>query len=1082
MNLFKKIALTVFVLGMTFSQAQQSLVYAHDNATFKRAQELFKAKKYVAAQRKFQQSYDGIEEPHSEVKMNAEYYIAVCALELFNKDAEYLFIRFIEHHPQSPKVRKARYQLGQYNYRKKRYRSAIKWFELVDVNDLEEKEVPEYQFKYGYSLFRKEKFSEAQKLFHKSKAIESDYTTSAKFYFAHVSYKFNHNEVAYLEFKSLEQDSVFGPIVPYYITQILYLQNKNAELIAYGAPFSKKANTKRGPEIARLVGEGHYKLGNYDSTVTYFEKYKKALGVMDTLGYFQLGYAYFKLKEYAKALDNLNNAANNETAVGQMAMYYSGDCYLQLGNKRPARRAFRNAHINQHDFDITENSLFNYAKLSFELDIDPYHESIMALENYIDQFPNSNNVDRARKILLNVYLNTKDYPRAISALEKIKDKGPDLNYAYQKVTYYKGIQEFNHQSIGYRQNMSKDNFKKAIFFFNKSLENSEDRQINALANYWKAEALYRLEEFKAAKVQYQEFQRTPGAILIDEYKEVDYQLGYVNLRLREYGPAIKAFRDYINKHAKDETDKKIKDALLRTGDAYLILSNSLSGIAQQNELVHAVKYYKKAVTFGKRETDYGYYQLGQAYKLLNKYDLEAEAFENLIFNYPESKYIDDAKFKAGDVYFERLRKYDIAKKYFQDIVTNYTNNVPLVQQSYNKLANIAREGEKNFTLGAEMFEKSISVDPKSEYARNALRGLKQVCQFDLNDESRYLNFRENSGLPDVSKGEKDTLTFESSKSVYIKKEYSKAITKLTGYLNDFPNGMFLTDANYMLAESHYINGDKAASLPFFEKVIEAPYGEWTEEALYKSSSIYMEKEEYQKAVGRFQLLVRKTEYDVYEKDALVGLMTAYNALEDYENTAKFAQIVEGNKLVDNSNKFQARLFLGNSLFKSHKYDSAYAAYARISGQTQKVMAAEAIYQMAFIKYLKEEYSASQELTIKLLQEFSNYPFWYSKGYILLSDNLLKKDALVDAKYALKNVLEHDKDSAIIVEVNRRLEDINELERVRQQPKKQEEVIIDIGNEQNVSEQLFEIEEEEVDGPLDSLEFNVEQPADSLNKN
>ena len=90
--------------------------------------------------------------------------------------------------------------------------------------------------------------------------------------------------------------------------------------------------------------------------------------------------------------------------------------------------------------------------------------------------------------------------------------------------------------------------------------------------------------------------------------------------------------------------------------------------------------------------------------------------------------------------------------------------------------------------------------------------------------------------------------------------------------------------------------------------------------------------------------------------------------------------------------------------------------------------------------------------------------------------------MVDAKYALKNVLEHDKDSAIILEVNRRLEDINELERVRQQPKKQEEVIIDIGNEQNVSEQLFEIEEEDVDGPLDSLEFNVEQPADSLNKN
>ena len=46
---------------------------------------------------------------------------------------------------------------------------------------------------------------------------------------------------------------------------------------------------------------------------------------------------------------------------------------------------------------------------------------------------------------------------------------------------------------------------------------------------------------------------------------------------------------------------------------------------------------------GRGKRDYGYFQLGQAYKLLNEYELEAEAFENLIFDFPESKYIDDAK-------------------------------------------------------------------------------------------------------------------------------------------------------------------------------------------------------------------------------------------------------------------------------------------------------------------------------------------------------------------------------------------------------------------------------------------------------
>ena len=475
MKLIKIITFTVFLFTIELSNAQQSLVYAHDNHEFKRAKELFTAKKYVAAQREFKQICSKIEDPHSEVKMNAEYFIALCAMELFNQDGEPLFVKFIDDYPQSPKVRDARFLLGQYNYRKKRWSATIKWFEQVDENDLRLSEVPEYQFKYGYALFRKKEFSDAQKLFHKSKSTQSDYQKSSQFYFAHLSYKFNFNEAAYKEFKKLEEDSVFGAIVPYYITQILYLQNKNEELVAYGAPFLKKSNTKRAPEIARLVGEGFYKLANYDSTIFFFEKFKEKVTKMDTMAYFQLGYSYYKNGNYKESLKNLNKSSDDETKLGQLSMYYAGDCYINLKNKQAARRAFRNAHKNHHDFDITENALFNYAKLSFELDIDPYHESIVALENYIFQYPKSLNVDRARKILLSVYLNTKDYPRAISALEKITNKGPDLNYAYQKVTYYKGIQEFNNQKIGFVNIGELDNFRKAIFYFNKSLQKARRR-------------------------------------------------------------------------------------------------------------------------------------------------------------------------------------------------------------------------------------------------------------------------------------------------------------------------------------------------------------------------------------------------------------------------------------------------------------------------------------------------------------------------------------------------------------------------------------------------------------------------------
>ena len=96
MKLMRNILFAMFVFGAFFAGAQRSLVYSHENSDFKRAKQLFDQKKYVLAQRKFKVVFNRIDEPHSEVKMNAEYYVALCALELFNKDAEYLFIKFMK--------------------------------------------------------------------------------------------------------------------------------------------------------------------------------------------------------------------------------------------------------------------------------------------------------------------------------------------------------------------------------------------------------------------------------------------------------------------------------------------------------------------------------------------------------------------------------------------------------------------------------------------------------------------------------------------------------------------------------------------------------------------------------------------------------------------------------------------------------------------------------------------------------------------------------------------------------------------------------------------------------------------------
>ena len=93
--------------------------------------------------------------------------------------------------------------------------------------------------------------------------------------------------------------------------------------------------------------------------------------------------------------------------------------------------------------------------------------------------------------------------------------------------------------------------------------------------------------------------------------------------------------------------------------------------------------------------------------------------------------------------------------------------------------------------------------------------------------------------------------------------------------------------------------------------------------------------------------------------------------------------------------------------------------------------------------------------------------------------MVKNEAYVDAKYVLKNVLEHTSDTLIIAEVNKRLDKIKAIEEAALKPVEKEDVFIDLGNNENVSEELFDVEEEKDEEPLDSLKFETTAPADSL---
>ena len=173
---FPVITLLLFCLIPLHSvNAQRTRSAESADQDFYRGMELFDKQKFGAAQDQFDQVIARHEDNYAQLKEEASYYSALCAVELFNTDAEYLLYSFVNQYPESQKVNQAYYEMGMLAYRSNNYFGALKQFEKVDDYLLEEEVRQEFIFKKGYCHFKRDEFDQARTELYKVKDTESKY-------------------------------------------------------------------------------------------------------------------------------------------------------------------------------------------------------------------------------------------------------------------------------------------------------------------------------------------------------------------------------------------------------------------------------------------------------------------------------------------------------------------------------------------------------------------------------------------------------------------------------------------------------------------------------------------------------------------------------------------------------------------------------------------------------------------------------------------------------------------------------------------------------------------------------------------
>ncbi len=1002
------VAFFISVTVTTSVFAQKTMIVVHEDAEYKTGIELFQKEKYSAAQKSFTTVIASHHDLHSLVRIDAEFYKAICAIELFNKDAEWFLKQFINNHPESPKVKTAYFYLGKYNYSKKKYRDANDWFEKVDVYELTTEELSEFYFKRGYCYFVLEKDDVAKKDFYEIKDIDSKYAASAKYYYAHIAYTEKNYETALKDFLKLQYNETFKPVVPYYIAQLYYLQGKYDDVIAYAPKLLDSTSTKRAPEIARIIGESYYNTSRYNEAIPYLKKYKEAVGPLPRKDNYQLGYAYYKVKHYNNALDYFIPVTNIDyDSLAQNAYYHIGDCYLKMDNKQNARNAFGQASKLSFDQTIQEDALFSYAKLCYELAYNPYNEVIKAFQKYIKNYPNSMRVDEAYAYLVNVFTTSKNYKDALESLESIKMLTPELKQAHQKIAFYRGIDLFNNQE-----------FVPAIKLFEKAMQYKFDKEITASAVYWIGESYYRDKQYQSAIDSYLVYIAEPGAIGKSELSDANYNIGYSYYKLKEYTNSNLWFRRFVT--FKPQADaKKINDAYNRIGDGYFMT----------RDFDNAADYYEQSCKMKLVDADYALFQKALSNGVQKKFSAKISDLQLFISTYLKSTYIQKAKFELAQTYLSDNQN-ELALTHFKNFIDVYPNSI-YVNICLSKIG-LIYYNKKEDDNALAYFDKLIKRDRKSAEANEAINVVKSIYMAKGNVLS-MAEYLESIGAA-IPKVTLDSISYSIGKNHYMEQNCKAVVTDFENYIQNFPDGIFILDANFYKSECDYKLGNTDASLIGYIFVIGKNKNQFTEQSLYRASDILFKKQNYAQAIDYFKQLEQQAENPKNNASAKIGLMRCNYQLKNYEEAILYSNQVLALDKLSNELKHESHFTIAQAMLASQKYDDALAEFRAVANSAKNELGAESSYNIAYIQYLKLDYKQSEKTIFDFINGDGDYPYWVTKALILLADNYSARNDNFQAKTALKSIVSDSDIPELIKIAQEKLDKITAAEEAAKQIK------------------------------------------------
>ena len=996
------VCLTATTQGL---QAQWSDATSPSRVRHELALEAYNNQQYALALHAFEALMAEAPSHSSDAYVEANYHAVMSALALYHRDAVHRVKSFIAQFPESPFAGAAQWELANYHYKRRSFNKAAEEFEAIRARDLSKKQRNEYRFKLGHCLFEQDRYEEARVQLYDILNVEGSFQAPAKYYFSHIAYLNGQSRVALDGFESIADDPDFKELVPLYIAQLLHATGQFDRLKDYAPPLLAEASgldETAVVEVAHLLGDAWYRDDNYDEAYSYLElawEGKKDTDRSATFAY-EVGFTRYKQGAWREALECLQLATLEEDELAQNAAYHMAECYLELDDKPRAKQAFKTAALAEFDAGIQEDAFFNYAKLAFELSFNPFDDAIVAFEGYLNQFPSSPRRDEAFRFLLQVHMTSRDYERALGALDNIVDPDETVLASAQVLSFNRAVELYQNKQP-----------EKALQFFERARTYNVDPQLHAETYYWQGEILFGLGKYSEAAAAYATFSTTPGSYLSELFNDADYARGYAHYKSEKYTDALSAFRAYLET-VPDDDPSRMRDAELRAADCFFALKS----------FDQAAEFYDRVLSREVEPMDYALFQRAMATKLDGDLDGQIDRLNQLLENYPESRLVVEALFQGGRTHIE-LNQLDEAEAKLLELVNQHAA-APRAKQALVELCLVGvKMNQDDKVLGLwDRIRTEYGNDNVASDAYNIVEPL-LIERGLLSDLPAAVGLDGNAIEQRI---------FESASFMALENNCGEAIPRLQEYLRQYPAGVHFSEAQFYLGNCLFDQDSTEAAYNAYAAVLDMPAGEFTEAAALGAATIAWNQGNHRQALNHYQLLEEVATLQSNVLEASIGQMRCHYLLGQENEASDFASRVMHDPATPEDILRTAKLWNARIACNQGRHDEAVEDLSELVNYGGSA-GAEAQYLLAERDYNAKSYDSCETALFTLIETSYEQEKWRNKGFLLLVSTYIGLNDLFQARATAESILANVQNPEVQEAVSDLLFTIDALEAEQRAP-------------------------------------------------